>query len=102
MRILFVVGVSLAIFVVQFFLVAVVFVSGCSENVDSGTSRQQVCDAIADQPLGYWLAVIWPPLVFIGSQWLTRSQSHAIAAGGATLLLMAVFWISLFAIVFGG
>ena len=90
--------VCFAAFIVVGVLLGLLLATACSENLDPGTTRKQVCDAVAENGVRWWLAVLWPAAVFTGFHFLLR-RKHVLMSVVITVALMAAFWIPLLLIV---
>ncbi len=94
-----------AVFVVVGLVVAAhvvgqLFALGCSENLDPGTSRTDVCNSVGELwAPSWWLAVLWPAASFAVSQLIPPLRRHPIAVGAAISLLMVAFWTPLLLVV---
>ena len=76
------------------------FALGCTENLEAGTSRAEVCDSIGELwTATWWLAVIWPAVLFAASQLVPPLRRHPIVMAAAAALLMIAFWTPLLLVV---
>jgi hypothetical protein len=58
-----------------------------------GTDRKQVCDSLQESGgFGWWLAVLSPALVLVGSQIAPWCRRHTIATASAIGVLAAAGW----------
>jgi hypothetical protein len=73
---------------------------GCSENLEPGTTRTDVCNSVGDLwAPSWWLSVLWPAALFLGSQLVPPLRRHPIAIAAGTGLLMVAFWTPLLLVV---
>jgi hypothetical protein len=71
------------------------FALGCSETVSPEVTTDP-CEAIEETwTLGWWLAVLWPAALFVGSLFVRRAREHMVIAGALIAGLAVAFWVPL-------
>lgn len=83
-------------------LLGQLFALGCSENVEPGTVRGDVCDDVGGLwSFTWWLAVLWPAALFALSLLIPTLRKHPISVAALIGLLVAAFWTALLLAVSG-
>ena len=77
------------------YLAGLLLTAACSENLRAGTRRESVCSTVAEGRVGFWLAVLWPVMVYAAS-WLIPGLRRRVGAVGLVIAALAmVFWARL-------
>lgn len=78
------------------------FELGCSENVEPGTTQDDVCAGVGELwSFTWWLAVLWPAVVLALTLLIPRLDRHEVAVVAVIGLMMAAFWTPLLLAVTG-